>query len=55
MLVMNLEAEIQLLDDGPRGLVDWLEERIWNWHLLISNEVGESSFCPRGRRRVRLC
>jgi hypothetical protein len=29
MLVLNLEAEIQLLDDGPRGLVDWLEERIW--------------------------
>jgi hypothetical protein len=29
MLVLTLEAEIQLLDDGPRDLVDWLEERIW--------------------------
>jgi hypothetical protein len=29
MLVLNLEAEIQLLDDVSRGLVDWLEEQVW--------------------------
>ena len=29
MLVLNLKAEVQLLDDRPGGLVDWLEERIW--------------------------
>jgi hypothetical protein len=29
MLVLNLEAGIQLLDDVSRGLVDWLEERVW--------------------------
>ena len=29
MLVRNLKTEIQLLDDRPGGLVDWLEDRIW--------------------------
>jgi len=29
MLVLNVKAEIQLLDDRPGGLVHWLEERIW--------------------------
>jgi meiotic recombination protein SPO11 len=29
MLVLNLKAEIQLLDDRSGGLVDWLEDRIW--------------------------
>ena len=29
MLVLNLKAEIQLSDDRPGGLVDWLEDRIW--------------------------
>jgi hypothetical protein len=29
MLVLNLKAEVQLLDDRLGGLVDWLEERVW--------------------------
>ena len=29
MLIRNLKTEIQLLDDRPGGLVDWLEDRIW--------------------------
>ena len=29
MLLLNVKAEIQLLDDRPGGLVQWLEERIW--------------------------
>lgn len=29
MLVLNVKAEIQTLDDRPGGLVRWLEERIW--------------------------
>jgi meiotic recombination protein SPO11 len=30
MLVLNVKAEIQLLDDRPGGIGHWLEERIWN-------------------------
>lgn len=29
MLVLDVKAEMQLLDDRPGGLVQWLEERIW--------------------------
>jgi meiotic recombination protein SPO11 len=29
MLVLNVKAETQILDDRPGGLVQWLEERIW--------------------------
>jgi hypothetical protein len=28
MLMLNVKAEIQLLDDRPAGLVQWLEQRI---------------------------
>jgi hypothetical protein len=57
MLVLNLESEIQLLDDGPRGSGGTGSRSGFgrNWHLLITNGVGESLLCPPGRRRVRLC
>lgn len=29
MLLLNVKAEIQLLDDRPGSLVYWLERRIW--------------------------
>jgi hypothetical protein len=57
MLVLNLEPEIQLLDDGPRGSGRTGSRSGFgrNWHLLISNGVQESLLCPSERRRVRLC
>lgn len=30
MLMLNVKAEIQLLDDRPGGLLGWLERKIWH-------------------------
>ena len=35
MLVLNVKAEIQLLDERPGGLVQWLEEKMWKELALL--------------------
>lgn len=35
MLVLNVKAEIQILDERPGGLVQWLERKVWNELALL--------------------
>ncbi len=36
MLVLNVKAEIQILDERPGGLVQWLEGKIWKELALLA-------------------